>query len=265
MSETGSVLKCKCGFITGPKYDGDKTAGARFATHQRFCTVANPERASASRKETAKRLTSSRGQELLRDRELPPESAPDTGVVLANGGGVPASAKPVAKIDLGQVGLEIDAVRASPPNASSASGGPVPYASGASPPTPPAPTPPAPAKSPIETVESEAAKKRKLAMGLGDWTDISEALHDAEGGLVVAFTKNEKANIPPTTKKALDRVMAKLLTLLWEDLTVADSIKVLAAIYGILQLSYAGYAVRVVREDKAAKKAAEDKDGRELA
>lgn len=57
-------LKCKCGFTLTEKKVGDRTLGARMATHMRYCSTASPNAAAGQRRKLADRLTRGRGQRL---------------------------------------------------------------------------------------------------------------------------------------------------------------------------------------------------------
>lgn len=216
-----------------------QTLEARMKTHLRFCPK-NPE-SGATRAAVAARLVGSRGQELAADATARKRGADGAAI---------ETPPVVARVDVaGQ--------RAALKNAKSkAKTAPVaPLSPPPAPTTPPvAPptivTPPAPAVAPVAPVAPPFKSKPEILPN--EWAELAASLHDAESALAVGLAKTENAAMTEAHRRAMSNVLGKLLQVVWQDMTVAQSVKILALLYATLQVAYIGQAMKAGKDAKAA-------------
>lgn len=240
-AHTQKTHKCRCGKVIGVT-PGDarsaQTLGARIKTHERFCKVLNPEGAEIARANLAKRMTTARGQK-LRVEKTTEKRAPD--------GEAHPEIAPVARIDFAGAKARLDSERAHAvapdviPKVAvePGDGSPVPVVA------PIKDTPPV-AKVATGAVAPQTGStiKTKAIFDPTEWNDLAHVLHEAESAIAVTLAHSERAGMPDATHKALDSLLSKLLRIVWEDLSIANSVKVLIGLYIVLQASYLGQAAK---------------------
>lgn len=242
-AHTPKAHKCACGKVIGIK-PGDprsaQTLGARIRTHERFCDVLNPEGAAEARLNLAKRMVKSRGQRLRVDKTAE-RRAPD--------GAEHATVAPVGKVDFAAAKARIDAERASGhapdviPKVAVEPGtdATVPVVA------PVKDTPPVAqvAGGRIAPVAPTGDTfKTKAIFDPTEWQDLAHVIHEAESALASTLARDPRAGMPDATHKALDSLLSKLLRIVWDDLSIANSVKVLIGLYIVLQASYIGQAAK---------------------